>query len=589
MQRDTHSFSNSHEVTITHSQFDFQLDFDKKLIIGNVTHYIENIASVNKLRLDTRDLKIKQIVLDYKQIASFDLGDEKPWLGQCLEIDIETETRFVTIYYETSPDAAALQWLSPRQTSGGVSPFMFTQSESILARTWIPCQDSPSVRFTYSAIVRVPANLLAVMSASNPKEKVSDGIYHFEMKQPIPSYLLAMAVGDLVYASLSERTGIYAEPELIEKAAWEFNDMDKMVSDAEELYGPYRWGQFDVLVLPPSFPFGGMENPCLVFATPTILTGDRSLVSLIAHELAHSWSGNLVTNATWNDFWLNEGFAVYFERRIMEKIEGPSYVEMLIQMGYEDLQNTLNELGYQNQDTCLKLKLKDRDPDEGVTQIAYEKGFLLLLTIEKAIGRAQMDVFLKDYFETFAFQSMDSEKFLDYLRSNVFKDDANLENMITPEQWIYLPGLPANCPLIHSERFEKVDEAIRIFTLSRNPVYLDTTSWTTYEWLHFIRNLPYGMNHSVMNTLDLAYGFTQSGNAEILCAWLLQAIMNKYEPAYGKLEIFLQTIGRRKFLMPLYKALIRTESGKYLAKAIYKKARPNYHYVSSASIDALFV
>lgn len=589
MQPDVHSFSNPNEVTIIHSQFDFQLDFDNKLIIGKVIHHIENIKSVKKLRLDIRDIRIKQIELDDQQTASFDIGDEKPWMGQCLEIDIEPGTRFVTIYYETSPDAAALQWLSPRQTSGGVTPFMFTQSEAILARTWIPCQDSPSVRFTYSASVRVPANLMAVMSASNAKEKATDGVYHFEMKHPIPSYLLALAVGDLVYAALSERTGVYAEPELIEKAALEFTDMGKMVLAAEELYGPYLWEQFDVLVLPPSFPFGGMENPCLTFVTPTILTGDRSLVSLIAHELAHSWSGNLVTNATWNDFWLNEGFTVYLERRIMEKIEGTSYVEMLIQMGYQELQNTLNELGYQNQDTCLKLKLRGRDPDEGVTQIAYEKGFFLLLTIEKAIGRAQMDVFLKDYFSQFAFQSMDSEKFLEYLRSNVFKDDVNLENIITPEQWIYLPGLPANCPLVQSERFEKVDEAIRIFMHTKNPVYIDASRWTTYEWLHFIRHLPYGMNYSVMNSLDLAYGFSQSGNAEILCAWLLQVIMNKYEPAYDKLEIFLQTIGRRKFLMPLYKALIRTETGKSMALTIYKKARPNYHYVSSASIDALFV
>jgi leukotriene A-4 hydrolase/aminopeptidase len=589
MQTDVHSFSNPDEVTVTHSQLDLQLDFDNKLIIGKVTHHIDNIESVNKLRLDIRDIKIKQVVLNYELTAAFNLGDEKPWMGQCLEINIEPDTRFVTIYYETSPHAAALQWLSPKQTSGGVSPFMFTQSEAILARSWIPCQDSPSVRFTYSASVRVPANLMAVMSASNPKEKASDGIYHFEMKQPVPSYLLALAAGDLVYTSLSDRAGVYAEPEVIEKAAWEFIDMEKMVSVAEELYGPYRWEQFDVLVLPPSFPFGGMENPRLVFATPTILSGDRSLVSLIAHELAHSWSGNLVTNATWNDFWLNEGFTVYFERRIMEKIEGSSYSDMLIQTGYQELQNTLIELGYQNMDTCLKLKLKDRDPDDGMTMIAYEKGFFLLLTIEKAIGRDRMDAFLKDYFKTFAFQSMDTEMFIDYLRSKVFKDDKKLENAITPEQWIYLPGLPANCPQIHSKRFGKVEEAIKIFNHTMNPVYIDTTSWTTHEWLYFLHLLPSGMDASAMNRLDLAYEFTQSGNAEILCAWLQLAIMNNYEPAYEKLELFLQSVGRRKFLMPLYKALLKTETGKSLASSIYKKARPNYHYIATASIDALFV
>ena len=353
-----------------------------------------------------------------------------------------------------------MQWLSAQQTASKNNPFLFTQSEAILARSWVPCQDSPSIRFTYDAEVTVPANLLALMSASNPREKNTTGIYQFAMRQPIPSYLLALSVGDIKFHEISQRSGIYAEPSLVDTAAWEFADLEKMIAGAEALYGKYRWDQYDVIVLPPSFPFGGMENPRLTFATPTILAGDRSLTSLIAHELAHSWSGNLVTNATWDDFWLNEGFTVYFEHRIMEKLYGRDYSEMLALLALQDLHETVDDMKAKNLygDTKLKLNLVGRNPDEGVTDIAYDKGYFFLRSIEEQHGRDKFDGFVKDYFNENAFKAMDTDGFIAYLKNYYqTKYSITIEDSFL-NAWIFTEGLPANCPKPVSTRFEKVDD-----------------------------------------------------------------------------------------------------------------------------------
>ncbi|OIP04609.1 MAG: aminopeptidase [Bacteroidetes bacterium CG2_30_32_10] len=586
---DPHTFAKPEEVIITHSELDIQVDFAQHIIIGKVVHTISNKMGSDKLILDCKDIIIEKVTLGgNEKETTFALTNPIPFKGSALEININKDTNTVTIYYQTTPQSFALQWLKPIQTAGGKLPFLFTQSEAILARTWVPCQDSPGIRFTYHAKVKVPTHLMAVMSATNPTQKTSDGIYHFSMKQPIPSYLLALAVGDLVYRPLGKRTGVYAEPSEIDKAAYEFVDMEKMVIAAEGLYGVYRWEQFDVIVLPPSFPFGGMENPRLTFATPTILSSDRSLVSLIAHELAHSWSGNLVTNATWNDFWLNEGFTVYFERRIMEKLEGKSYNDMLTVLGYQDMMQTMVQLGQENEDTHLKLKLDQRDPDDGMTLIAYEKGFFLLLLIEKTVGRAAWDAFLKTYFNRFAFTSMNTEHFVNYIKSELFKNNQDLINKIHLQQWIYEAGLPTNCPKVISERFEAVETNIRDWEKGKPAKDIDCKNWTTHEWLHFFRKLPQQISPEQMQELDHTFHFTQSGNAEILCAWFKIAINNKYNKAFPAIEAFLMKVGRRKFLVPLYKALVNSEAGINYAKDIYSKARQNYHYVSTNTLDEMF-
>ncbi len=430
----------------------------------------------------------------------------------------------------------------------------------------------------------VPTDLMAVMSATNPQERSADGVYTFRMDKPIPAYLVALAVGDIAFKPIDGRTGIYAEKSVLDKAVWEFADMGKMVTAAEELYGPYRWGRYDVIVLPPSFPFGGMENPMLTFATPTIIAGDRSLTALIAHELAHSWSGNLVTNSTWDDFWLNEGFTVYFEHRISEKLYGADYSAMTGVLGHQDLVASIKDLesGKHPEDTRLKLDLAGRDPDDGMTDIAYEKGYGLLRVLEKAAGREKFDAFLRGYFDAFAFQGMTTEKFTAYLKEKLLVPN-DLE--VNVDRWIYQTGLPADDVVPVSDRFAKVDEQVARWAGGTPANKLAVAGWSTFEWMHFVRHLPAGLDHARMGDLDQAFAFTRSGNSEILAAWLEQCVRNDYSASYERLDSFLTQVGRRKFLIPLYEQLITTEKGRAMAMNIYKAARPNYHSVSVRTID----
>lgn len=585
--KDVHSFANTAEAIVKHLDLDVAVDFDKKQIAGRATLEIVNKTGTRKLLLDTRDLNIERVTLEPGGAeTAFALGDEAQYLGKPLTIDILPETKAVTVYYSTSPNAAALQWLDPAQTAGKQKPFLFTQSQAILARSWVPFQDSPSVRMSYRARVKTRPDLLAVMSAKNSTQKNPDGVYEFEMPQPVPSYLLALAVGDIDFRSLGSRSGVYAEPALVERAAYEFADLEKMITATESLYGPYRWERYDVIVLPPSFPFGGMENPRVTFATPTILAGDRSLVSLIAHELAHSWSGNLVTNATWNDFWLNEGFTVYLERRIMEAIAGRDYSEMLAQLGYQDLLASIDDMSKTNpMMTRLHLDLTGQDPDSGVNDIAYEKGYSFLRLIEENAGREKFDAFLRKYFDTFAFQSMTTDGFLAYMRENLIAGDKALEDKLKIDEWINNPGLPDNSPKPQSKQFEQVEAQVKAWADGSPAKNLQTANWTTHHWLHFLSKLPDTMTEQQMSDLDTAFNFTKSGNSEILNAWFLRAIANKYQPAYPALDSFLTGMGRRKFLKPLYTELAQSPDGLEMAREIYKRARPTYHSVSYTTID----
>jgi leukotriene-A4 hydrolase len=408
------------------------------------------------------------------------------------------------------------------------------------------------------------------------------------MPHAVPPYLIALGVGDLAFRSLGPRSGVYAEPSVVDKAAYEFAETEQMIAAAEKLYGPYRWGRYDILVLPPSFPFGGMENPRLTFATPTVLAGDRSLVALIAHELAHSWSGNLVTNATWSDFWLNEGFTTYFENRIMEAMYGKPYAEMLAQLGHQDLTSTIADLGGPTHaDTRLSIDVGGRNPDDAMTSIAYEKGAAFLHTVETIVGRARFDAFLRSYFDTHAFQPMTADRFLAYMRSNLIRGDAALEARIRPEEWIYQPGLPDNNVEPVSSRFVLAEAQAKAFLAGTPAASLTTQGWSTHEWLHFLRSLPEKLSAAQMADLDRAFNFTNSGNSEIAFQWYRTAIRNRYETAFPAMERYLQSIGRRKLVLPLYRDLMATDWGKEMAARIYRTARPGYHAVTRASVDAV--
>jgi aminopeptidase N len=586
--KDVHTFSNADSIIISHLDLDIAVDFDRKQISGTALWLINNKNNVKDLRLDTYDLSIDSVSVDGHRV-SFKLDSPVKFLGSALHIPVAQSSRNVMIWYRTGQNARALQWLSPAQTHDKKKPFLYTQSEAIYARSWIPCPDGPGIRFSYSARVAVPKDLMALMSAENPFSKNDSGLYHFKMDTPVPAYLMALAVGDITFSKIDDRTGVFAEPGMIEKARWEFNDVGRMVGVAEQLYGPYRWGRYDMLVLPPGFPIGGMENPRLTFCTPTIIAGDRSLVSLIAHELAHSWSGNLVTNATWDDFWLNEGFTDYFERRIMEKMMGASYSDMLWELGYQDLVKQVEDLKSTPRDTWLKLNLEGRDPDDGLTDIPYEKGSHFLKLIEINAGRERFDKFLNRYFSEHAYKTITTEAFLAYLDTVLIKGDTALKRKLTIAEWVYGPGIPANCPRAGNERFKQVDAERDKFLAGTPPKQLAYAGWTTHEWLHFLRKLPATITSAQLAQLDAAYKLTSTGNSEIADLWFIISVRAGYTPAYAAMDRFLSSVGRRKFLEPLYGEMMKTPQNAEMATRIYNKYRKNYHPIAQESLDKLIM
>ena len=580
LARDPHTWSKPNEARVKHLEWNAEVNFEAHTIDAVALYTIENLTGTDTIIFDTKGLTITEVLVDDAP-AVFEVGSEKEYIGSALRVPIQKNSKDVMITYTTSPDAEALLWVD------GEKPFLFSQSQAILARTWVPCQDSPGVRITYNARVKVPQGLMALMSAENPQSVSADGTYSFKMDQPIPSYLMALAVGDVQFRAVGDRTGVYAIPSLIDAAAEEFSDMQAMVDAAEKLYGPYVWGRYDLLILPPAFPFGGMENPKLTFATPTIIAGDKSLVSLVAHELAHSWSGNLVTNSTWDDFWLNEGFTVYFEQRIMEAVYGRERAEMLAQLSRQDLDATLTEISASAhpEDTRLKLGLEGRSPDDGMTDIAYNKGYFFLRLIEETAGRDKFDAFIKSYFDTHKFQVMDTERFLEYLRANLVTPE--MDKQINIQAWVYGEGLPSNAPVVISSQLQAVDELLAKWEKGEvKNNQLPWANWSYQERYRFISNFSETVTSNEMNALDELFAISATGNNEVLFAWLEQAIKKQYSPAYDELEKFLTTVGRRKFVSPLYEAMVATNQ-REMAKSIYGKACSNYHAVTIGTVDEI--
>ncbi len=589
LPHDVHSFAQPEKARVTNVSLDLTPDFATKRINGIARLAIQKAAGADSVILDVRDISVKRVTDAKGDTLGYKIGEAKEFLGAPLAIALPASGDTVVVEYQTSPDAAAVQWLSPEQTAGGKMPFLFTQGEAILTRTWVPTQDGPGIRQTYDATVHVPPGMRAVMSAEHvgmDGEKDANGlsVFRFRMPHPIPPYLIALSVGDIAFRPIGKTTGVYAEQSVVDRAAEEFSEVDKMVAAAAKLYGPYRWGRYDILVLPPSFPFGGMENPTLTFATPTVLAGDKSLVSLVAHELAHSWSGNLVTNTTWNDFWLNEGFTTYIESRIMEELRGKNYADMLRRLGRQDLEEAVKTAGGpQSADTRLHLDLTGRDPDAGMSDIAYEKGAAFLQTVESVVGRERLDKFLRDYFDHFAFQPMSSDRMLAYMKQTLLTPEE--AQKVNVQAWIYEPGVPSNAPVITSEAFNAVEKQVDAWKGGASASTLQTKDWSTHEWLHFLRALPDTIAATRLEDLDKSFKLSSSGNSEIQFAWFRIAIANHYEPAFAALEHFLTSQGRRKFVAPLYADLAKTDWGKPIAMRIYVKARPTYHSVAVGTID----
>lgn len=589
---DPYSYAEPDKVRITDLALHLAVDFDRKTLSGSATYTLDwRDPKAGRLVLDTRDLKIEKVVGERANERwvdlPFNVAEEDAVLGSKLTIMTPEPFKRVRITYATSPEASGLQWLTPEMTQGKKTPFMFSQSQQIHARSWVPLQDTPQVRFTYTAKVTAPKEAMVLMSADNDPKAARDGDYDFRMPQPIPSYLLAIAAGDVVFKPISGRSGVWAEPGMVDKAVAEFEDTEKMMQTAEQLYGPYRWERYDILVLPPSFPYGGMENPRLTFATPTVITGDKSLVSLIAHELAHSWSGNLVTFATPNDAWLNEGFTSYVENRIVEALYGKERADMENVIARNELRAEYAEIAPALQVLSLKPGTLE-DPDGSSSATVYTKGAWFLQFLEHRFGREVFDPFLRGYFDHFAFKSITTRDFLDYAKANLLARHPGKVTEAELEQWVHEPGIPDNAPQTVSPRFEAVDAARKAWLEAGTLPSKDLTSkWTTQEWVHFIEGMPETLPVEKLAALDTAYRFTGTSNGEIAQRWYPLAVRSGYTQANAAIAQFLQTIGRRKLIMPTYEALVRTPEGLKLAKEVFAKARPGYHPITTGSVEAV--
>jgi len=587
---DESSYAEPDKVVVKDVALDLKLDFDARQIGGTATYTLEwKDKAAKQLVLDTRELSVEKVeAIGADGTASplqFVLAPADKVFGSKLSIDAPAQPAKVQITYHTAPTASGLQWLEPSMTEGKKLPFMFSQSQAIHARSWVPLQDTPSVRFTYTAHVTSRPDVMVLMSADNDPKAARDGDYTFKMPQPIPSYLLAIAAGDLVFEPISGRSGVWAEPTMVGKAAKEFEDTEKMIGAAEKLYGQYRWGRYDMLVLPPSFPFGGMENPRLTFATPTVIVGDKSLVSLVAHELAHSWSGNLVTNASWKDIWLNEGFTTYVQGRITEALYGQEMAEMEREIDQNDLLAEIKDKSPADQALALP-PLTERDPDDALSQVAYVKGAWFLQFLEQRFGRDTFDPFLRGWFDDHAFQSANTDQFVAYMKKNLLTKKPGAVTDAELKAWLDEPGIPAFATKARSRNFSIVDTA-RIAWQGSNtlPNVQITGEWGTQEWVHFIDGLGKTLPLEKLAALDKAYHFTGTANGEIAMRWYPLAIRSGYTEANEPAAAFIERVGRRKLILPIYAELVKTPEGLAFAKAAFEKAKPGYHPITTASVQ----
>ncbi|WNG45989.1 M1 family metallopeptidase [Archangium minus] len=576
---DPHSYNDDTQPETENLTWKARVDFRTRRLHAEATLSLKE-TSAGPLDLDTRDLEIRSVVDAEGKPLPFLVSPPEPILGSRLRVELRPGTKQLTIRYRTSPQASALQWLTPAQTAGGQFPYLFSQCQAIHARSVVPLQDTPRIRIRYRAELTVPKELKAVMAAgfTGREEQGVEAVERYEMPQPIPPYLLAFAVGRLAAKELGPRSRVWAEPEVLESAAEEFEDVDAMLRAAEALFGAYDWERFDLLTMPPSFPYGGMENPRLTFLTPTLLAGDKSLVSVVAHELAHSWTGNLVTNASAEHFWLNEGFTVFAERRILEVLYGSDVAALHAALGRRALEDAVQHFKDHPKLTALRTHLSGVDPDEAFSQVPYEKGFLFLRAIEDAVGRPAFDDFLKRYIESHRFQALTTEQFTTFVEKHL----PGVLAKVDAEAYLNKPGIPQGSPVPRSNRLEQIGRM-----KDKVPTAEDVKDWTPAEWQLYIEGLRKGTPRDVFRQLDERFHLTKSHNSEVLVSWLAAALRAGWEPALGRTEAFLGEVGRMKYLKPLYGALAATLEGKALARSLFNRYAERYHPIAQAAVESI--
>ncbi|KAF9903836.1 Leukotriene A-4 hydrolase [Lobosporangium transversale] len=603
MPYDPTSLSNLDEVKTSHIHLNLAVDFTQKILTGSAELDIVAIAdNVSKIVLDTSFIAIHSVKADDKALK-YNLEKRHEKYGSALVIELEqalSKDKMVklVIEYATTSECTACQWLEPSQTVGGKHPYLFTQCQAIHARSLVPCQDSPSIKLTYSANINAP--LRAVMSAVPiGEEKQSNGTttYKFQQKTRMPSYLIALAVGNLEGRDIGPRSTVWTEPEVIEAAAWEFVDTETFIRTGEELLTPYDWGRYDLLVLPASFPYGGMENPCLTFVTPSLLAGDRSLVDVVAHEISHSWMGNLVTTENWEHFWLNEGFTVFVERKILGRMQGKVHSEFSAIIGYKALVESVELYGKDHPFTALRPCLRGEDPDDAFSSVPYEKGFNLLYYLEKHLGGAEVfEPYLRAHVQEFAGRSINTDDWKNFLYSfmekNFGQEKVDLLNKVDWDAWLTGTGMPpvdnkfddtlakeCNCLCKKWDQSRNVPKPTE-FSPKDIEGFSSTQTVVFLERVSEIEPLP----HSHLALMDELYNLTQVRNSEIKFRWQMICLKADYEKIYPEVVAFATTMGRMKFCRPLLRSLYLAKNGSELARKTFLEHKSFYHPIAAAMI-----
>jgi aminopeptidase N len=569
---DPHSFRDDTQPGIGHLSWHVRADFASRTLDAVAELRLRpGEAGRRRLDLDTRDLAVTSVTAGGAR-AAFELGPADPVMGSRLSITLPAAADTVRICYRTSPQSTALQWCTPEQTADGTHPFLYSQCQTIHARSMLPIQDTPGVRFSYDATLQVPAGLTALMSASSAG--LGEDGFRFSQRQPIPAYLLALAAGRLAGRKIGPRSTVWAEPSQLAAAAWEFAEVEQILATAEELLGPYAWDLADLLVLPPSYPYGGMENPQLIFLTPTLIAGDRSLVSVVAHEIAHAWTGNLVTAASLEHFWVNEGFTVFCEREITARMAGRDLAELQAAVGRSDLEADLRYLSGQPELTRLRLSLRGIDPDVASSHAALEKGYLFLRAIADSAGLERFLGFLRDFLTEFRFRSVTSEQVVAFARER-------LPGAVDYGEWLYGTGLPVGAPAVASPLLDAVTAIGQAA-----PAPAVATAWSADEWQVYLARLEPPAPAGLLAELDSQYHLTTSANPEILRLWLTAALRSGYPAAVPAAMDLLGRVGRLKFLKPLYDALASNPDTYGLAQECFERNRSRYHPIAVTVIGS---
>ena len=580
--KDPASYTELAQGKIKHIDFRIGVDFSTRTLNIEATYQMQEPVH-GSLFLDSFKIDLKQARTNGRELEwKFDTQDDI--LGERLHLKGLEGTSTFTLMFHTSPEARALQWLNATQTAGGNYPFLYSQCQAIHARSIFPCQDTPSVRFTYSAEVKVSQGLVAAMAAE--QIEVQEGkhtTFVFKMPQPIPSYLFALAVGNLDFREFGPRTGIYAEPEIIEAAAWEFAENEIKMNEAEKLLGPYLWGRYDLLVLPPSFPYGGMENPRLTFLTPTAILGTRGNTSLITHELAHAWTGNLVTNATWQDFWLNEGWTTYAETRITEVLEGKDSKDLHSAFNEKQLIAIMERVGMDSPHTCLKLPADERDADSFTTSIPYYKGCFFLQECEYAVERERFDAFIQKYMASFQFQSLTTEAFLDFLKAEL----PEVFDKINVHKWVYEPGLPEEWHRPKSHLFDEVQQVLNDYEQGIKPTEEQVQGWHRYQILSFLQGLPRTISVEDCQYFEDILELEKRNDVAFLSYFYVICIASSYQAILPRIEQFMEKIGRMLYVLPIVRVMVETDWSRGYIRPLFERVRDRHHQITVYAIDGL--